>query len=314
MFLTYKKYLVHYSDYTGLCSVFDSPKRIDSYGPEILQVKSKREPASFQAKTKLILCGFQQESLNRESYKNMVLDILRINTEIVQIKLNLKKTIFLSNFYCCQQSLIAVSLNAPSCSWTSDAFCTQKRQKQSRLDKTTSLISGLSSEAEIHKNPFMAGSGRSSRGRLWTGARVSGVLKQDCEITNPFFWSLQPESSKWDPPTLLRSQKKGQTLTNKRVNLTNRCRSSPSQHWHQRRQNTSINSSLPVTSVSPGIISHCHIHYRHAGRCERECISLWELTDSVFTGFIYTEGILWMRSEAKRPSEVVSAVRPAAGP
>lgn len=133
----------------------------------------------------------------------------------------------------------------------------------------------------------MDGSGRSSRGILWTGACVSGVLKEDCEITNPFIWSLQPESSKWDSPTVLCSQKKGQTLTNKRLNLTNRCRSSPSQRWHQRRQNTSINSSLPVTSASRGIISHCHIHYRHAGRCERECISLWELTDSVFTGFIH---------------------------
>lgn len=190
------------------------------------------------------------------------------------------------------------------------------------LVKTTSLVSGLPSEAEVRKKLqalCLHGQVREKlQGRLRTacpaGARVSGVLKQDCEITNSFFWSLQPESSKRDSPTVLCSQKKGQTLTNKRLNLTNRCRSSPSQHWHQRRQNTSINSSLPVTSTSHGIISHCHIHYRHAGRCERECISLWELTDSVFTGFIYTEGILWMRSGAKRPSAVVSAVRPSIGP
>lgn len=186
------------------------------------------------------------------------------------------------------------------------------------------VISGLSSEAEVHKtckpcvSTDRSGCSASGTPAKRLPGRSAGLwgAKTGCEITNPFFWSLQPESSKRDSPTVPCSQKKGQARCSHTLikDWIYRCRSSPSQHWHQRRQNTSINSSLPVTSVSRGIISHRHIHFRHAGRHERECISLWELTDSVFTGFSHTESILWMRSGAKRPSAVVSAVRPSVGP
>lgn len=189
-----------------------------------------------------------------------------------------------------------------------------------------SVISGLPSEAEVHKNLQALRLHGQVRVQCFRDAREASARQERRSLgclnglrDNKSFLLESAAGilkARFTHGSLLTKERTGalQPHTNKRLNLTNRCRSSPSQHWHQRRQNTSINSSLPVTSVSRGIISHHHIHFRHAGRHERECISLWELTDSVFTGFSHTESILWMRSGAKRPSAVVSAVRHSVGP
>ncbi len=189
-----------------------------------------------------------------------------------------------------------------------------------------SVISGVPSEAEVHENLQALHLRGQVRVQCFRDAREASARQERRSLG--YLSGLRDNKSfllesaagilkaRFNHGSLLTKERTGelQLHTNKGLNLTNRCTSSPSQHWHQGRQKYFINSSLPVTSVSRGIISHRHNLFQTRRTPWERMHFLWELTDSVFTGFSHTESILWMWSGAKGPSAVVFAVRPSVGP